>query len=414
MAPTRILVTTAHLAAFSGSEVLAIDVARYYKSQGAEVTIATNYINPIIGHAVPDGIHLIDDIEACELSSFDLVWCQHSLVGLYRCESLRALAVAGKIPLVALVTLSRRERLEAVDITLAKVLGGPIICNSSVTQLHTQRQFGNSPGGSIISFNNASLDDFWRVRAVRGKYPRTSGELKHLTAISNHPPPELLEALTLLEEAGVAVRRIGRDHEYNLVDPTVFERTDAVVSIGRSVHFALAAGVPAYVYDHFGGDGWLTPSNVALNQRYNFTGRPGNRRLHASAIVSEIWNGYHAAVRDMSDILATPEVHDLRLEQWLDELLDLAMDRDRQRLRNDAARRVLSSRPVRTHLAVLRLNQRSLRRQSRGEHPIWTAAADPLLQAVLKVSKGVLDGFATWPPAPARDSASSVLSDVTD
>ena len=170
MAPTRILVTTAHLAAFSGSEVLAIDVARYYKSQGAEVTIATNYINPIIGHAVPDGIHLIDDIEACELSSFDLVWCQHSLVGLYRCESLRALAVAGKIPLVALVTLSRRERLEASTSRWRRCwVGRSSVFFSDPTAHPTSIR--NSPGGSIISFNNASLDEFWRVRAVRGKYP---------------------------------------------------------------------------------------------------------------------------------------------------------------------------------------------------------------------------------------------------
>lgn len=406
--------TTAHLAAFSGSEVLAIDVARYYTSQGAQVTIATNYIDHTIEDAVPDGIHLIDNIDACELSNFDLVWCQHSLVGLYGWRSLRALADAGKMPLITLVTLSRRERLEAVDVTLAKVLGGLILCNSPVTQLHTQRQFANDRGGSIISFNNAPLNEFWRVRALRSKYSRTSGELKHVTAISNHPPPELLAALALLEEAGVEVRRIGRDHEYKLVDPTVFEQTDAVVSIGRSVHFALAAGVPAYVYDHFGGDGWLTPSNVALNHKYNFTGRPRNRRLDASAIVREICDGYPAAVHDMSAILATPEVRDLRLERWLDGLLELAKDRDHQLLRSKEAGEALDSRSARTHLAVLRLSQQSTRRRSRGEHPVSTAVADPFLRAALKLSVGVWGGLATWSPAPVTNSPRLVLSDLTD
>lgn len=387
--PARILVTAAQLAAFSGSEVLAIDVARYYRSRGTQVTIATNYIGPSIGKAVPEGIHLIDDIEACELSSFDVVWCQHSLVGLFRWKVLRALAAAGRLPLVALVTLSRRERLEAVDVTLAKVLGGPILCNSPVTQIHTQRQLGNNSVGSISSFNNAPLDEFWRVQTVRSKLRRTSGELKHVTAISNHPPPELLEALILLEEAGVEVRRIGRDHEYMLVDPTVFRDTDAVVSIGRSVHFALAAGVPAYVYDHFGGDGWLTPSTVALNHRHNFTGRPGNRRVDASTIVGEMFGGYHAAVRGMPTILARPEVRDLRLEPWLDGLIELAKDRDQQVLRNKEAHKALGSRSFRTHLAILRLNQRSLRRRSRGEHPARTAMADPFLRAALSVSLDV-------------------------
>ena len=69
----RVLVTTVYLAAYSGSELVAFDVARHFASLGAEVMIATNYVDPLVRSAVPPNIHVTDQVEDCELGSFDLV-----------------------------------------------------------------------------------------------------------------------------------------------------------------------------------------------------------------------------------------------------------------------------------------------------------------------------------------------------
>ena len=60
----------------------------------------------------------------------------------------------------------------------------------------------------------------------------------------DHPPPELTDALAILAERGIAVRWIGRGGEQVRVRPADLDAADAVVTIGKTVAFALAAGVP--------------------------------------------------------------------------------------------------------------------------------------------------------------------------
>jgi hypothetical protein len=87
-------------------------------------------------------------------------------------------------------------------------------------------------------------------------------------------------------ELGATVRR---------VTPELIHEHDAVVSIGKTVQYALAAGVPVFCYDHFGGPGWLNDGNVEAAARHNFSGRGFTARDSASELVEEIGDGYRAA-----------------------------------------------------------------------------------------------------------------------
>lgn len=364
----RVLVTTAYLAEFSGSEVLALDVARYFNGFGADVTIATNFVNPLVRAAIPAGIQLTDDVNGCDLRAFDLVWCQHSLVAQFSMRSLQIVCEDGELPLIALVSLSRRERLESIDLVLANVLGSPVMCNSSITQRHVRDRVTDDYRGPIVSFDNAPLDEFWSIRRQRDALASADTEpreLRHVTAISNHPPQELSDALDMLERNGIAVQRLGRGAEYKLVGPGDFAETDAVISIGRSVHFALASGVPVFVYDHFGGDGWLTSATFARDLRHNFTGRPLNQRRPASELADEILSGYDLAVREFSVIMQRTDVDELRLERWLEWLRLWSGDSAAQADRSRNAAEYLRESSIGLHLAILRAEHRAIRKSYR-------------------------------------------------
>ena len=71
-----------------------------------------------------------------------------------------------------------------------------------------------------------------------------------------------------------------------------------MISIGKSVIYAIAQRRPVFMYDHFGGDGWLTRDNFATNLYHNFSGRPRLRRLAPDALAAELLSGYGAAAQE--------------------------------------------------------------------------------------------------------------------
>jgi len=72
------------------------------------------------------------------------------------------------------------------------------------------------------------------------------------------------------------------------IEDKVLENYDLVITIGKTVNYCLALGVPVYCYDWFGGSGYLNPGNFAINKRHNFSGRDSFRKLSGEAIFREI------------------------------------------------------------------------------------------------------------------------------
>lgn len=83
---------------------------------------------------------------------------------------------------------------------------------------------------------------------------------------------------------------------YRLLTAELITEFDVVITIGKTVQYALVAGVPVFVYDHFGGFGYLDQANLAAAADRNFSGR-GGERLAARTIAERVLTGY-AAARD--------------------------------------------------------------------------------------------------------------------
>jgi hypothetical protein len=182
------------------------------------------------------------------------------------------------------------------------------------------------------------------------------GPLKSVVLISNHAPPEAIEALAMLADKGVSTRHIGVGHDYRLIQPTDIAGADAVISIGKSVVYAIAQRKPVFMYDHFGGDGWLTPENFVHSQTYNFSGRPARKRRTADAIVREILDGYADAAQGMPRL---GEIMNLQL---------LSLEHHLMALRRRAVASVRPWRAVRLRAHLLQRDFRAHLEQSRLQH----------------------------------------------
>lgn len=352
----RVLVLTNHFERFGGSEIVALEVAHWFREQGDEVTLGANYASaPISAHTA--GLTLTTNIPKLELQAFDLVWCQHDLLTVIPPVEFER-AAQNNAPYTAVASLSPYELFEHVDAWLAKALSADVFVNSAETRdEQSRRSFGQLPASRIRVFHNAAPTKFW------DRSPASpSAELKTLTVISSHIPPELVEALNVIEQSGVVVRRIGFHHDWRLVAPEDFRETDAVVTIGKSVVYAIASAKPVYMYDHFGGDGWLTRDNIEQSMAFNFSGRPLRRRLAVSEIVRELTEEFSTAANGARHLWDKMDLRLLSLDHHLTGLRERAL-RSRPAVRASNLRRYLKQSKFRAHLETMHAKS-SIMRQS--------------------------------------------------
>ena len=111
--------------------------------------------------------------------------------------------------------------------------------------------------------------------------------------------------------------------------PEVLAPYDAVVTIGKTVQYALSMGIPAYVYDHFGGVGWLDEDSLEPELHWAFSGQRTDRG-------DELLLDEDASLRVVGDLVAgesfTLELDRLRLEEEGPAIVDALVDQGSSRI----------------------------------------------------------------------------------
>ncbi len=355
----RVLVMTNHLKWFAGSEIVALQTALGFAAFGEEVTLAANVIGaPMCDHV--SNIRLTDDVAGIDLAAYDLVWCQHDLLSLLPIATFERASREG-VPHIVCVSLSPFEPYEHVNGVLARALSAEVFANSAETaDAVAAANQGAIERSAIHVFHNAAPREFWRMGGAE-----TAPPLRSMLFVSNHPPPELDVCAALLAERGVSVRRIGMGHEMGLVQPVDLESVDALVSIGKTICYAIAMGKPAFMYDHFGGEGWLRRANFEQNRHFNFSGRPHRRRLEPEALVSAILEGYGVAAHETARLGEIFDLSVFRLDAHLAALRNRVLARSSE-VRRHRLSFMLTQPTFRAHLEACRSKgevMRSLRRQ---------------------------------------------------
>lgn len=113
------------------------------------------------------------------------------------------------------------------------------------------------------------------------------------------------------ERRGVEVRRIGgSEQRYDI--RRALSDADIVVAKSRAALDAMACGRAVYVYDVFGGDGWVTPSSYAVLESDHFAGQATDRVIGVAELEADL-AGYDPrmgiANRDLVALHHDPRAH---------------------------------------------------------------------------------------------------------
>ncbi|OOR90211.1 hypothetical protein B0181_04875 [Moraxella caviae] len=165
----------------------------------------------------------------------------------------------------------------------------------------------------ILVSNNAAPNYFMQTN--------TSKTLNKILVVSNHVPPEIFQAAVLLQQKNIQVHFLGMDFgNSHRVTPQVISKYDAIITIGKTVQYAILSQKPVYVYDHFGGCGYLSADNFEKARYYNFSGR-GFYQKPAETIAKEIMQGFDQALDFM---LSFDDTNRFALDKFVNRILNTA------------------------------------------------------------------------------------------
>ena len=284
----RVLITQSALRLLAGSEIVTFELASYFQKNNIDITVFTwYYSDPIKKEFEKNKIHVItDETDKALDKPFDLVWINHQVLP----ES-----IIKKINKTS-STYYLFNHMSSLD---SLYLEQPYVYGLE-SQIGTASLFVSDES---MSFNKKKYGDIFNNRSV---FPNMSPEkfLKSVTKlsaskkiliVSNHPPEEIKNAKPLLEKAGFIVESIGQTNtKYSLITPKILKQYCCVITIGKTVQYCLTLNIPVYIYDHFGGCGFLNNKNYEKAKNHNFSGR-GFDKKDPRQITKEILEGINTA-----------------------------------------------------------------------------------------------------------------------
>lgn len=297
---------------------MTLELAEYFTARGDSVMIcAREFGRPILASLEAIGARLFHPQQRMPLSTPDLMWVHHQVVPN---EVLRA-ARSGNWATPTVFNhmspfgASEFPYLPRIEASLSQLT----LYNSPETMDSIRAKFWGDelqPAQESL-FANPAPGAFHADHGSAGR-----SLLQNVLIVSSHPPAEVTDAGAALAAAGLTVQLIGRNHTSKRVTADEVAWADVVISIGKTVQYAMAMGVPGYVYDRFGGPGYLTRTNFDLARFHNFSGR-GFTRKGAAAIVEEVCSEWSEA-RGFAPSLRVIAREDYHLPSEVERVVSLA------------------------------------------------------------------------------------------
>lgn len=346
----RVLITQSVFSGIGGSEVQALELARYLRSRECSVTLYAWMVDsPMREILEQEQFHVItaDGEEADKLSAsdFDFIWVQHEVLPVSVLNGLRV--ATGNSPLMVFSHMSpyREVHIEQpYTYALEDSLADAVVFNAPSTREAQQSRFAHSE--LLFIYPNPAPMPF-----VRADY-RCSEHLQNILVVSNHPPKELQDALAMLRSRGYTVDTLSdaiNSPDPQVTSPEIIGRYDCVISIGKTVQYCLVEGIPVFVYDRFGGPGYLNADNYEQAAYYNFSGRVNDddyslvqamqnatmRRLSADALADVIQKGYQGACAFQASHREA-FIREYAIDRAFDEVYEFAVSNSRRKKIDDA------------------------------------------------------------------------------
>ena len=281
----RALLTNLYIQKYTGSEFHILEIAKLFQVKGYQVTVATfEKAYPMLELFEEFEIETIEcRTEELKETEYDIMFVQHFpvldyLVSRYdlKCNQL----IVSKL---GIQNIYEELPVCAKDADLISCVSEE--CAEVVRQSISPEK--------VFVFKNCVNEAFFSVYAEK-----KNRILRKIAVISNHIPQELRE---IKEKEKWEIVYYGIENAPRLIDEKALQEFDLVISIGRTVQLCFAAGIPIYVYDYFGGPGYITKENLLLAEKHNFSGRGFPSRT-TEQIIEEIESGYAKAKENLPDL----------------------------------------------------------------------------------------------------------------
>ncbi len=296
--PQTALVACSRLVDFAGAEITALELAQALRDLGFKVSLAALEIGPDLAKEMDlSGFDYID-LGSAKLAgaTFDVLWVSHYIAAYHLLVNA---GIRAKIGVFS--SLSHFEPLETPP--LPSLSFSRYVVNSEENLGYFKNRYPQF-ADRVAIFPNAAPDGFFAAYQTCQPALLTS-----IAIISNHPPRELLELMAPLEDRGIRVDLIGLQGSSLRVTPQILSNCSAVITIGKSVQYCLAQGIPVFCYDHFAGPGWITLDSFDPAFAKNFSGRCTPARRTADVLCLEIRNGFAKALDQRDALRARAQAH---------------------------------------------------------------------------------------------------------
>lgn len=341
----KVLVTNQNIKYFSGSEINAVQICEALKARGIEAEIGT-FIHgaPLSEIAAQKGIRVFNLLEDNDrLLEYDLVWAHHT-------PTLAALIFNKKISDTKIIFSSL----------------SPIVPIECVPVFHHDIHYflSHSRGNSAVMIRDgipAEKIHYFPNYAPSGYFSKArikhNAIIRKIAVISNHVPEELRGFAAIARKKGIQVDFFGIEDRQAYVDDNLLLRYDLVISIGKTVQYCFGLKIPVYIYDHFGGPGYLNATNFEFAERFNFSGRNSGIKKSSEELYSDILSGFSLNLECLEDLYEKC-CQEFDLDKNLDRLLGDLEELPVTNIEQFRARNTLSERVYAAYLDLLRENLR--------------------------------------------------------
>lgn len=284
-----VLLTNYQMTGFSGSELDTLNIANYFLSKDYDVTIFTfRYGYPLLGE-IDERIKIVTSMNIGDMKKkYNIIWAHHFplLDYLLFFQGISA----DYIHYVSLSSFTDYECLPEYynELNLNSILSyeGKMVLKDE-----------NYDISNINIFTNYSPRECFDYKIKNHK-------LKKICIVSNHVPEELLQFVSYFNKTNKnsKIDIYGRGFNYTKVTPNILYKYDLVISIARTIYDALALGIPAYCYDRFGGDGYITTNNISDSYNFNFSGRFSHKKMNYIDLYNDITDNYSKSLKELTKL----------------------------------------------------------------------------------------------------------------
>lgn len=276
----RVLLTNAYISGYSGSELDTVEIAHYFLNNGYLVDIFTLKVGKTLVEEISSDIRILtmDNINDLH-SEYEILWAHH-----YPLLDYLLFTSSVKFKYIHYVCLSSLEALEQIPIYYKKMNMVSVMSYNTREKLIKENPIYEKDRINI--FPNYALKEYFTSSVKNYK------RLKKVAIVSNHVPIEVLDMKSLLEKDKVVVDIYGINYLYVKVDKDVLKKYDLVISIGKTCFYSVALGIPTYVYDRFGGLGYVNLKNIDFIFKGNFVCSTSAVKKSGYELYQDIIHGY--------------------------------------------------------------------------------------------------------------------------